>query len=45
MKDLQAAAGCGATMKNGQIELQGDRRDKVDAHFTRQGWKLVRAGG
>lgn len=45
MKDLQSLAGCGATFKAGQIELQGDRRDQVAAYFERQGWKLVRAGG
>lgn len=45
MKDLQAAAGCGATLKSGQIELQGDRREQVTAFFERQGWKLIRAGG
>lgn len=45
MKELQGVLGCGATFKDGQIEIQGDHRDRVDAHFLKRGLKLVRAGG
>lgn len=45
MKDLQASLGCGATFKDGAIELRGDLRDRIEAWFVKQGWKLVRAGG
>jgi translation initiation factor 1 len=47
MKELQSQLGCGATLKDreGVIELQGDRRDRVEAYFKERGQKLVRAGG
>lgn len=45
MQAIQAAAGVGGTMKDGQIELRGDVRDKADAYFLKQGIKCVRAGG
>lgn len=45
MRQLQASLACGATLKNGCIELRGDLRDKIEAFFKAQGQKLVRAGG
>lgn len=45
MKQMQTSLGCGATFKNGTIELRGDMRDRVASHFERLGMKLVRAGG
>ena len=35
MKSLQKIFGCGASLKSGTIELQGDWRDKVTAHLPR----------
>lgn len=45
MKDLQAVCACGGTLKNSNIELRGDVRDKVVAFFEKKGEKIVRAGG
>lgn len=45
MKDLQTSLGCGATIKDGAIEIRGDMRDRIEPHFARLGLKLVRAGG
>jgi translation initiation factor 1 (eIF-1/SUI1) len=45
MKTLQGTLGCGATFKEGRLEFQGDCRDKIAAHFEKNGLKLVRAGG
>jgi translation initiation factor 1 len=45
MRELQSQVGCGATIKDGAIELQGDRRDRVDQYFAAKGLKITRAGG
>lgn len=45
MKEMQASLGCGATFKDGTIELRGDMRDRISALFAKRGLKLVRAGG
>lgn len=37
--------GCGGTVKDGALELQGDRRDAVEAELTAQGYKVKRIGG
>ena len=42
---LKAACGCGGTVKDGVIELQGDRRDAAVAHLEKAGWRVRRAGG
>jgi len=44
-KELKRLCGTGGTAKNGVIELQGDHRDKVVAHFTAAGRRVKRAGG
>lgn len=45
MKELQNKLGCGATFKEGRIEIRGDMRDKVAEHFKGNDLKIVRAGG
>lgn len=45
MKDMQGVLACGATFKEGRIEMRGDLRDKIDAYFKGKGLKIVRAGG
>lgn len=45
MKELQSSLGCGATYKDHTILFQGDRRDPIEAHFVKNAWKIVRAGG
>ncbi|HEX3468549.1 MAG TPA: translation initiation factor [Candidatus Elarobacter sp.] len=44
-KELRRLCGTGGTAKSGVVELQGDHRDKVVAHFERLGRRVKRAGG
>lgn len=44
-KQLRAACGCGGTVKDGVIEVQGEHCDKVVATLQARGWKVKRAGG
>jgi len=44
-KKMRAACGCGGTVKDGDIEIQGDNRDRVAAILTEAGFKPVMAGG
>ena len=36
---------CGGTVKDGNLEVQGDRRDAVEAELQAQGYKVKRVGG
>jgi translation initiation factor 1 len=42
---MQKACGTGGTVKNGQIEIQGDKRDEVARILTEAGFRPVFAGG
>ncbi|MCF3648368.1 translation initiation factor [Synoicihabitans lomoniglobus] len=44
-KRLQKACGAGGTVKDGAIEIQGDKRDQVAAILTEAGFRPVMAGG
>lgn len=44
-KAMRAAAGCGGTIKDGQIEIQGDQREVVMRILTEAGFRPVAAGG
>ena len=44
-KQLKAACGCGGTVKNGVIEVQGDQRERVAEALEKRGWRVKRAGG
>ena len=44
-KRLKAACGSGGTVKDGQIEVQGDHIDKVCAFLLAEGLKVKRSGG
>jgi translation initiation factor 1 len=44
-KKMRAACGCGGTVKDGAIEIQGDQREKIAAILTEAGFKPVFAGG
>ena len=44
-KKMQRACGSGGTVKDGRIEIQGDKRDEVARILTEAGFRPVYAGG
>jgi len=44
-KKMRSSAGCGGTVKDGQIEIQGDQREVVARVLTEAGFRPVLAGG
>lgn len=44
-KKMRAACGCGGTVKDGQIEIQGDQRETVARILMEAGFRPVFAGG
>jgi translation initiation factor 1 len=44
-KQMQKACGTGGTVKDGRIEIQGDRRAEVARILTEAGFRPVFAGG
>ena len=44
-KAMQKACGAGGTVKEGRIEIQGDKRDDVARILTKAGFRPVFAGG
>lgn len=44
-KKMRGACGCGGTVKDGDIEIQGDQREKIAAILTDAGFRPVFAGG
>ena len=44
-KQLRAACGSGGTVKDGNVEVQGDHRDRVVAWLVAQGWAARRGDG
>ncbi len=44
-KRLRTACGCGGTVKDGVLEVQGDHRDRVVALLVQDGYTVKRAGG
>jgi len=45
VKKMRAACGCGGTVKDGQIEIQGDQRETVAKILSDAGFRPVFAGG
>ena len=45
VKKMRAACGCGGTVKGGQIEIQGDKREQVAKILEAAGFRPVMAGG
>ncbi len=44
-KKMRAACGCGGTVKDGDIEIQGDQRETIARILTEAGFRPVLAGG
>jgi len=44
-KKMRGACGCGGTVKDGTIEIQGDQRETVARILTEAGFRPVFAGG
>lgn len=44
-KKMRSAAGCGGTVKDGEIEIQGDQRETVARVLREAGFRPVMAGG
>ena len=44
-KKMRAACGCGGTVKDGDIEIQGDQREKLAQILGEAGFRPVFAGG
>jgi len=44
-KKIRGACGCGGTVKDGAIEIQGDQREKIAQILAEAGFRPVTAGG
>jgi translation initiation factor 1 len=44
-KQMQKTCGCGGTVKDGHIEIQGDKREQIAQILTEAGFRPVFAGG
>lgn len=44
-KNLKQLCGTGGTVKDGNIEIQGDHRDRLVVELQSRGYRVKRAGG
>lgn len=44
-RDLKKLCGAGGTVKDGEIEIQGDHRKQIAAHLQSLGYKIKWVGG
>ncbi len=45
LKELQEVCGSGGTVKNEQMEIQGDHRKRADEYLQQKGFKIKHSGG
>ncbi len=45
LRALQSACGAGGTLKDGELEIQGDQRDKIAEKLWELGYKVKLVGG